>query len=118
MGVAVTQALRPTSPPKGDLAYQQLWQVVDLAVRDAFDRHPGYLTAAGHQAAVMSVTKRVVGAVLAHLVQGKLLASTLRGDDATRAVMVAAVEMLLNTMEPMDFVEALKRAFPADMSAD
>ncbi|TWB48220.1 hypothetical protein FBZ92_1304 [Nitrospirillum viridazoti] len=64
----------------------------------------------------MSVTKRVVGAVLAHLAQGRLLAGNLRGDDATRAVMAAAVDMLLNTMEPAEFVDAMKRAFPVDMS--
>ncbi|TWB38015.1 hypothetical protein [Nitrospirillum pindoramense] len=110
------QPLRPTFPPKGDAAYQQLWQVIDIAVRDAFDRHPEYLTAAGRHAAVTSVTKRVVGGVLAHLIQGKLLANNLRGEDATRAVMMAAVDMLLEVVEPAEFVEALKRAFPKDVS--
>ncbi|MEA1653017.1 hypothetical protein UAJ10_28880 [Nitrospirillum sp. BR 11164] len=89
---------------------------MDIAVHDAFDRHLEYLMAAGRHAAVTSVTKRVVVGVLAHLVQGKLLANNLRGEDATRTVMMAAVDMLLEVMEPAEFVEALKRAFPADIA--
>jgi len=47
-----------------DRAYQQLWRVVDGAVRDAFRKHGDYLTPKGRHSAKRSVVKRVTGTVL------------------------------------------------------
>jgi hypothetical protein len=105
--------LPATQPPKGDSAYRQLWEIVDRAVRDAFDRHPEYLTDAGRQAAVQSVNKRVVGAVIGHLAQRRLEAGALRNaDELAQAVLRAAVELLLLEIPPQEFVAELKAAFP------
>lgn len=60
---------RRTRPVKGSRAYRQLWRVVDGAVADAFMQHPNYLTDAGRMAAQLSITKRVVGAVMSYAEQ-------------------------------------------------
>lgn len=108
-----TGTVKATQPPKGERAYRQLWEVVDQAVRDAFDCHPEYLTDAGRQAAVMSINKRVVGSVIGHLAQRRLEAGALReADDLTQAIMRAAVDLLLLEIPPQEFVAQLKAAFP------
>lgn len=114
LGTALkTVKLRRTQPPKGERAYRQLWEVVDLAVRDAFHCHPEYLTDAGRQAAVMRINKRVVGSVIGHLAQRRLEAGALRdADDLTQAIIRAAVDLLLLEVAPQEFVAQLKAAFP------
>ncbi len=52
-----------------DRAYQQLWRVVDGAVRDAFRKHGDYLTPKGRHSAKRSVVKRVTGTVLSFALQ-------------------------------------------------
>jgi hypothetical protein len=52
-----------------DRAYQQLWHVVDGAVRDAFRKHGDYLTPKGQRSAKRSVVKRVTGTVLGFALQ-------------------------------------------------
>lgn len=51
--------------------YQQLWNVVDGAVSDAFKNHPDYLTKKGQRSARTSINKRVVGTVLGFAVQAR-----------------------------------------------
>jgi hypothetical protein len=52
-----------------DRAYQQLWHVVDGAVRDAFRKHGDYLTPKGRHSAKRSIVKRVTGTVLCFALQ-------------------------------------------------
>lgn len=52
-----------------DRAYQQLWHVVDGAVRDAFRKHGDYLTPKGRHSAKRSIVKRVTGTVLGFALQ-------------------------------------------------
>lgn len=68
----MTMPLPPTDPLKGGRGYRRLWRIVDAAVRSALDAHPEYLTEAGRQAVVMSITKRVVGSVIGHMRQKQL----------------------------------------------
>lgn len=44
--------------------YRVLWSAIEGSVREAFKAHPEYLTEKGAEAAVASVTKRAVGAVV------------------------------------------------------
>lgn len=44
--------------------HQKLYKVIEGAVADAFYAHPDYLTLKGKQAAVESVTKRVIGQII------------------------------------------------------
>ena len=44
--------------------HQRLWDTIEGAVVDAFQMHPDYLTDKGRGAAVESVTKRCVGAIV------------------------------------------------------
>lgn len=62
---------RRTNPPKGQHThYEQLWRVVDGAVRDCFAMHPDYIAPGRHESSVrMSVNKRVVGAISGFAVQ-------------------------------------------------
>ena len=53
----------------GQTAYAQLSRIVSGAVRDAFNRHPDYLTNKGRQSAARSIVKRVTGTVLGFAVQ-------------------------------------------------
>lgn len=55
-----------TRPAKSGKAYRQLWRVVEGAVSMTFEAHPEYLTERGVQLARVSVTKRVVGAVMCY----------------------------------------------------
>lgn len=45
--------------------HRRLWRAVEGSVADALQSHPEYLTDAGRKSAVLSITKRVVGAVVA-----------------------------------------------------
>lgn len=45
--------------------HRRLWMMVEGAVTDAFNCHPDYLTDRGRRSAVESVTKRVVGTLVA-----------------------------------------------------
>ncbi len=62
---------RRLKAPKGEAtAYEQLWRVVDGAVRDAFMSHPDYISRQIAERTVrMSVVKRVTGAVAGFAVQ-------------------------------------------------
>ncbi len=53
-------------PMRADIAYRQLWRVIDGQIADAFRQHPDYLTAKGKRAARRSIAKRVTGAVLGY----------------------------------------------------
>lgn len=44
-----------------------IWKIVEGAVLSACDSHPDYFTDRGRDRVVVSVTKRVVGVVHAHL---------------------------------------------------
>ncbi len=66
--------IRRVLPPSGAAAdYRRLWRIVDGAVADALYHHPEYLRPVKRGArpvertARRSITKRVVGAVLADL---------------------------------------------------
>lgn len=72
-------------PPKKEAfsQYHALWRIVDGAVRDAFLRHPEYLTDAGHRSAQLSIVKRVAGALEGHILRSNSpLACGKRADDA------------------------------------
>lgn len=49
--------------------HARLVRMVEGAVVDAFRQHPEYLTPAGIQSAVGSITKRVVGTIVGHAMQ-------------------------------------------------
>jgi len=51
--------------------HRQLWRLVEGGVVDALKSHPEYLTAAGRMSAVQSITKRVVGQVVGHVMQAQ-----------------------------------------------
>lgn len=63
--------LRPMEPLRDEAAYQQLWRIVDGAVRDALKMHPDYLTRKGWSgsAARRSIVKRVTGSVMGFVEQ-------------------------------------------------
>lgn len=62
-----------TYPPKGDEKYHQLWRLVDGAVVDALNRHPEYVGAGIHTTAIrVSITKRVVGALMSFQEEGSI----------------------------------------------
>lgn len=51
--------------------HRRLWRLVEGAVVDAVQSHPGYLTDAGRLSAVQSITKRVVGQIVGHAKQAQ-----------------------------------------------
>ena len=57
---------RKLNPVKGlpHSDYWKLWRIVDGAVRDAFEKHPEYLTDKGRRDARRSIVKRATGALL------------------------------------------------------
>lgn len=61
-------AYKRSRPQKPGKAYRQLWRMVEGAVNNAFEAHPEYLSEAGavNKSARMSVTKRVVGALIGY----------------------------------------------------
>ena len=72
--VTLARRTPDASPAKLKRAdHLRLWRIVEGAVLNAFREHPEYLTEAGAKSAVQSVTKRVVGEVVA-------LASEVRKD--------------------------------------
>jgi hypothetical protein len=56
-------------PKRPSQEYQDVWRIVDGAIKKAFDAHPNYLTLAGarYKTARMSIAKRVVGDVVSYL---------------------------------------------------
>lgn len=57
--------IKKTRPPKPGGAYQQLWRIVEGAVRDALQMHPEYIANDKRARDVVnSITKRVAGSVL------------------------------------------------------
>jgi hypothetical protein len=64
--------------------YKQLWRVVEGSVRDAFNRHPDYLTPKGRKSASVSITKRVTGTVLSFAVQAARSQSSPLAETADR----------------------------------
>lgn len=58
--------LKPLKPGK---EYRAVWRIVDGAVKKALDAHPDYLSNKGmrYRTARMSITKRVVGAIVSYL---------------------------------------------------
>ena len=45
---------------------KKLFRIIEGAVIDAMKQHPEYFTAAAQKTAVVSITKRVIGAVIAN----------------------------------------------------
>lgn len=64
--------------------YAQLWRVVEGSVKDAFNRHPDYLTPKGRKSASVSITKRVTGTVLSFAVQAARSQSSPLAETADR----------------------------------
>lgn len=58
---------RPLKPVKEGSPYEELWKLMDGAVRDAFDKHPEYLPnkKRGTEYTIrMSIVKRATGAAM------------------------------------------------------
>lgn len=95
----------PKMPGGTKGAYKMLWVLVDGAVRDTFERHPDYLTAKGRDSAIMSVNKRVTGAIFGYV---------------TQVAQCRSVEVSPATRTEADALPNLKLAEPdaaADMNA-
>lgn len=58
------RALDRRNPALGTGAYGRLWGMVDGSVKDAFKKHPDYLTPKGLRSARTSIVKRVTGTVI------------------------------------------------------
>jgi hypothetical protein len=85
--MALRHQYRTRMPKCPDASYRQLWRIVNGAVRTTFRAHPEYLTPAGHESAVQSITKRVTGSLHGYAAQSALNRSVMLGD----APIVAAV---------------------------
>jgi hypothetical protein len=67
-------------------AYDQLYRITSGAVRDAFRKHPDYLTPKGRRSATKSVVKRVTGTILGFAVQAATRQPRLAEQDARHLV--------------------------------
>lgn len=94
----------PKMPGGTKGAYFMIWRIVGGAVRDTFERHPDYLTAKGKDSAMLSITKRVTGALTGYASQ----VSTKTGAAQCRSVQMEGV-----TEHPVD-----AQASPAQATSD
>lgn len=51
-------------PPRTGRAYRSLWRIVEGAIADTINQHPDYFAQGRARAARLSISKRVVGAIL------------------------------------------------------